>query len=131
MYIYIYIITCKYLPGRVLRNSCHISRVLRPGNIMIIILSIYHLFDRLIVDLSDRLIHLSLAHSCRDGGNTFTPERYRLGLNSAHTSTRRKSPTTHTQFLEFSFEKIKQGIIFLFASFGTAVISVAVYVQVV
>jgi len=29
---------------------------------------------------------------CRDGGNTFTPERYRLELNSAHTSTGRQAP---------------------------------------
>ena len=41
--------------------------------------------------------------TCRDGGNTFTPERYRLELNSAHTFTGRRPPATHTQFLEFSF----------------------------
>jgi len=32
---------------------------------------------------------------CGDGGNTFTPERYRLELNSAHTFTWRQGPTTH------------------------------------
>jgi len=30
---------------------------------------------------------------CRDGGNTFTPERYRLELNSAHTFTGRQAPS--------------------------------------
>ena len=34
-------------------------------------------------------------NSCRDGGNTFTPERYRLELNSAHTVTGRQGSTTH------------------------------------
>ena len=43
------------------------------------------------------------AASCRDGGNIFTPERYRLELNSAHTFTWSQGPTTHTQFLEFFF----------------------------
>jgi len=35
---------------------------------------------------------------CRDGGNTFTPERYRyrLELNSAHNFTGSRFPTTHT-----------------------------------
>ena len=32
-------------------------------------------------------------HACRDGGNTFTPERYRLELNSAHTFTGRQAPS--------------------------------------
>jgi len=32
---------------------------------------------------------------CGDGGNTFTPERYRLELNSARTFTWRQGPTTH------------------------------------
>ena len=31
--------------------------------------------------------------SCRDGGNTFTPERYRLELKSAHTFTGRQAPS--------------------------------------
>jgi len=33
------------------------------------------------------------ANTCRDGGNTFTPERYRLELNSAHTFTGRQAPS--------------------------------------
>jgi len=47
---------------------------------------------------------LFLSCCCRDGGNTFTPERYRLELNSAHTFTF-QGPTTHTPF--FCFEKTK------------------------
>jgi len=31
------------------------------------------------------MIVYSISMFCRDGGNTFTPERYRLELNSAHT----------------------------------------------
>ena len=31
--------------------------------------------------------------TCRDGGNPFTPERYRLELNSAHTFTGRQAPS--------------------------------------
>ena len=47
-------------------------------------------------------------YTCRDGGNTFTPERYRLELNSAHTFTWSQGPTTHTQFVwSFFFEKAK------------------------
>jgi len=33
------------------------------------------------------------AGTCRDGGNTFTPERYRLELNSAHTFKGRQAPS--------------------------------------
>ena len=33
------------------------------------------------------------SRSCRDGGNTFTPERYKLELNSAHTFTGRQAPS--------------------------------------
>jgi len=33
------------------------------------------------------------SNTCRDGGNTFTPERYRLELNSAHTYTGRQAPS--------------------------------------
>ena len=36
-------------------------------------------------------IYLSIY--CRDGGNTFTPKRYRLELNSAHTFTGRQAPS--------------------------------------
>jgi len=41
--------------------------------------------------------------TCRDGGNTFTPERYRLELNQHTHSQGDRPPATHTQFLEFSF----------------------------
>ena len=34
-----------------------------------------------------------MVNPCRDGGNTFTPERYRLELNSAHTFTGRQAPS--------------------------------------
>jgi len=43
---------------------------------------------------------------CRDDGNTFTPEHYRLELNSAHTFTGRQGPTVHAHsFWSFRFEK--------------------------
>jgi len=44
-------------------------------------------------------LHTIFVHStaCRDGGNTFTPECYRLELKSAHTFTWRQGPTAHTQ----------------------------------
>ena len=47
--------------------------------------------------------------TCRDGGNTFTPERYRLELNSAHTFTGRQAPSDpHTvSGVFFFFEKTK------------------------
>ena len=44
-------------------------------------------------------------HTCRDGGNTFTPERYRLELNSAHTFTGRQAPQRPTHsFWSFLLE---------------------------
>ena len=39
------------------------------------------------------LLVLYTVCTCRDGGNTFTPERYRLELNSAHTFTGRQPPS--------------------------------------
>jgi len=45
---------------------------------------------------------------CRDGGNTFTPERYRLEQNSAHTFTGRQAPQRPTHsFWSFLSEKTK------------------------
>jgi len=38
-------------------------------------------------------IYLHTYTYCCDGGNTFTPERYRLELNSAHTFTGRQAPS--------------------------------------
>jgi len=39
---------------------------------------------------------LLLCGFCRDGGNTFTPERYKLELNSEHTFTVRQAPSVCT-----------------------------------
>jgi len=53
-----------------------------------------------------------LWHFCRDGGNTFTPERYRLELNSAHTFTGRQAPSDpHTVSGVFFFENLSLFII--------------------
>jgi len=41
------------------------------------------------------------ASYCRDGGNTFTPKRYRLEPNSAHTFTRSQGLPQPTQRLKF------------------------------
>jgi len=52
--------------------------------------------------------YICIYMSCRDGGNTFTPERYRLELNSAHTFTGRKAHSDpHTVSGVFFFEKTK------------------------
>ena len=45
---------------------------------------------------SPRLFDASTA-SCRVGGDTFTPERYRLELYSVHTFTRSRALDPHTQ----------------------------------
>jgi len=65
----------------------------------------YDSFNKKRVDLN----HLN-RKTCRDGGNTFTPERYRLELNSAHTFTGRQAPSdphTVSGVFFFFFEKTK------------------------
>jgi len=51
-----------------------------------------------------------ILYTCRDGGNTFTPERYRLELNSAHTFQGDRAPRPTHSFWSFIFEKTGQSV---------------------
>jgi len=52
----------------------------------------FYRYVRLFIDVSGSPLTPSKI-TCCDGGNTFTPERYRLELNSAHTFTGRQAPS--------------------------------------